>query len=578
MSRGKVLVLGNENSSFLTVVRSLGRKDIIVHVGMCRSGLAATRSRYISKVQHIEIASDARLFDIERFCSLLDQERYDLVIPCDDPSSIPLHAHRTRLDSYGNIYILEKETFEITSNKFEINKICRELGINLPRERLVTVNDDPEGIYSDFGPSVVLKPLATFHSGYLDERRNVRKGFSYETFLPILTEMLNRGDVLVQEDFLGTGIGVECLAKGGKVLTAFQHQRVHEPLHGGGSSYRKSVPLDTRLLEATQKLLGYLNYTGVAMLEFKKNLKNGDWTFLEINARFWGSLPLPVAAGIDFPYYLYEMLVNKKEEFNRIYKANVYCRNLTRDVEWMIANIKADKHDERLNTKPVYACILEVANILMLRERSDTLTCDDPIPGWIEMYQVLLAVLQKAITVVYLGLSDIVLSRKCMRRVMTSKINHAKQILFVCKGNICRSPFAQFYAAKSLQRGVEILSAGTIQKQGRVSPYEAIEAATKFGIDLSEHASQPLTNEMIRRSDVIVIFDKENIAYVVQNHASALHKSALLGIYSDCPSTQIADPFGKDKQEFLRTYGLIAKCIDRITGKSDSNHSGCSDS
>lgn len=89
---------------------------------------------------------------------------------------------------------------------------------------------------------------------------------------------------------------------------------------------------------------------------------------MEINARFWGSLPLAVAAGIDFPYYLYEMLVKAKVEFNRIYRTNLYCRNLTRDVDWMIANIKADKHNVRLNTKPVYACVLEVANIIMLRE------------------------------------------------------------------------------------------------------------------------------------------------------------------------------------------------------------------
>ncbi len=577
MSGGKVLVRGNENSSLLTVVRSLGRKGIIVHVGMCGSCLPATRSRYISKVHHIEITSDARLCDIERVCSLLDQERYDLVIPCDDPSSIPLDAHRTRLNSYRNIYIQEKETYEITSNKFEINKICRVLGINLPRERLVTVNDNPEGIYSDFRPFVVLKPLSSFHSGSLDERRNVRKAYSYETFLHILTEMLKSGDVLVQEDFLGTGIGVECLAKGGKVLTAFQHQRVHEPLHGGGSSYRISVPLDTRLLEAAEKLLGYLNYTGVAMLEFKKNLKTGDWTFMEINARFWGSLPLAVAAGIDFPYYLYEMLVKAKVEFNRIYRTNLYCRNLTRDVDWMIANIKADKHNVRLNTKPVYACVLEVANIIMLRERSDTLTCDDPIPGCIEIYQVLRSVLQRVITIVYLGLSDMLLSRRAMKRLMTSKIKHSKRILFVCKGNICRRPFAQMYATKRLHGYIDTLSAGTIQKQGRVSPNEAIDAASEFGIDLSGHASKPLTNEIICSSDVIVICDKENVVHVVRNHPSALHKTVLLGIYSDCPSTQIADPFGKDKQEFLRTYCLIAKCIDGITGKSDGNHSGCVD-
>ena len=42
-----------------------------------------------------------------------------------------------------------------------------------------------------------------------------------------------------------------------------------------------------------------LNYSGVAMIEYKLNPETGDWVFIEINARFWGSLPLAVAAGAD---------------------------------------------------------------------------------------------------------------------------------------------------------------------------------------------------------------------------------------------------------------------------------------
>ncbi len=115
--------------------------------------------------------------------------------------------------------------------------------------------------------------------------------------------LLEQGDVSVQENFIGMGVGVELLAARGELLFAFQHVRVHEPIMG--SSYRKSVPLDPKLLEASTKLLKALNYTGVAMVEFKVNFKTGAWVFIEINARFWGSLPLAVAAEADFPYYLY---------------------------------------------------------------------------------------------------------------------------------------------------------------------------------------------------------------------------------------------------------------------------------
>ena len=50
-----------------------------------------------------------------------------------------------------------------------------------------------------------------------------------------------------------------------------------------------------------------MDYTGVAMLEFRKNFDKNESVLIEINGRFWGSLPLAVAAGADFPYYLYQL-------------------------------------------------------------------------------------------------------------------------------------------------------------------------------------------------------------------------------------------------------------------------------
>ena len=83
-----------------------------------------------------------------------------------------------------------------------------------------------------------------------------------------------------------------------------------------------------------------LNYTGVAMVEYLVNHENGRWIFVEINSRFWGSLPLAVSSGVDFPWYLYDLLVNKKRPAIRPYKQQLYCRNLTEDIEWFRSNIR----------------------------------------------------------------------------------------------------------------------------------------------------------------------------------------------------------------------------------------------
>ena len=77
--------------------------------------------------------------------------------------------------------------------------------------------------------------------------------------------------------------------KSGEVLLAFQHVRLHEPPRGGGSSYRMSTALTPELLDASVRLLKSVDYTGVAMVEFKVDPKTGRWALMEVNGRFWGS-------------------------------------------------------------------------------------------------------------------------------------------------------------------------------------------------------------------------------------------------------------------------------------------------
>jgi biotin carboxylase len=199
--------------------------------------------------------------------------------------------------------------------------------------------------------------------------------------------MLAGGDsVALQENFVGEGVGVELLLNRGVPLLAFQHVRVHEPLHGGPSSYRKSVPLCRELLDASVRLLREFSYTGVAMVEFKRNPSTGAWVFLEVNARFWGSLPLAMAAGADFPLALFQLLVEGRTSFSRHYRAGVYCRNLTLDLDWQRANWTADHEDPTLSTRPLPRVLTDViGHCVSLREHNDTLTLDDPAPGLAEL-------------------------------------------------------------------------------------------------------------------------------------------------------------------------------------------------
>ena len=98
---------------------------------------------------------------------------------------------------------------------------------------------------------------------------------------------------------------------------------------------------------------------------------------LEINARFWASLPLCLHAGADFPFHLYQMLVEDGASSRSRIAHGVYCRNWTRDVIWLRENLRAPSGEG----VPVGTVLREFAGALAGRESSDTFVLDDPAPG-----------------------------------------------------------------------------------------------------------------------------------------------------------------------------------------------------
>src|SRR5205807_469712 len=114
---------------------------------------------------------------------------------------------------------------------------------------------------------------------------------------------------------------------------------------------------------------------------------NESWVLIEINGRFWGSLPLSLAADIDFPYALWRLLVDGRNEFANQYRTNIYCRNVKRDLKWMWLNLRADRTDPVLATLPLPHVATEITNAVRLREHTDEFTIDDPWPGIAEFAQ-----------------------------------------------------------------------------------------------------------------------------------------------------------------------------------------------
>src|SRR5262249_27120763 len=148
--------------------------------------------------------------------------------------------------------------------------------------------------------------------------------------------------------------------------------------------------------------------------------------------------------------------------------------------------------------------------------------------------------------------------------------DRSPRVLFMCYGNICRSPFAALYAQHQAEQlgidGIEFLSAGTYPKQGRSSPPEAVRAASDFGIDLSPHRSCIADDHLINSAGMIVCMDFKNYDELHRAWPDAADRIFLLGSFDGRSNHPvIADPWGGPASEFRRCYARIADCIDTFT-------------
>jgi predicted ATP-grasp superfamily ATP-dependent carboligase len=96
------------------------------------------------------------------------------------------------------------------------------------------------------------------------------------------------------------------------------------------------VEVNEVLSECTARMMKKLNWHGVAMAEFKIDSRDGSAKLMEINGRFWGSLHLAIASGVDFPYMLINLLAGIEVPKSKQYRLGVRCRWLLGDLDNMM--------------------------------------------------------------------------------------------------------------------------------------------------------------------------------------------------------------------------------------------------
>jgi predicted ATP-grasp superfamily ATP-dependent carboligase len=386
-----VLVTDAGRGSAIACLRSLGRAGYRVVAADADPRSPGFRSRYaFGRVVYPDPRRDPERF-LRALRDAVGEWQVELVVPVTDDTLLPLAEARKDFEGLCALAVPETSSLEVVADKWRTLEWAERLAIAMPRTHLVRSPAEAVAAAPDLRAPFVLKPRRSrlLHDAGV-ESFEVAYARDVDELASAMRRFEGRCDVLLQEFVRGRGAGVEVLADAGRPLAVFAHRRLHElPVHGGRSALRESAPLDPALREPALRLLDALEWTGLAMVEFK--LTERGPVLMEVNGRIWGSLPLAVQSGVDFPRLLAELhLVSPpgpEAEPATVYLSGVRARHLELELKW-IASVLFGRRHPFLPRPRRREGLAALAGLLDPRVHSDVQSLADPGPGLADLARI----------------------------------------------------------------------------------------------------------------------------------------------------------------------------------------------
>lgn len=310
------IVLDGHIKSALATIRSLGAKNIAVSAGAVRGTAMGIHSRY---TQHAFIYPSPYVCREEFVESVLTEARRlggkPVVYAFSDATFLALYASREILKNVVTIDFPDEHAMQIAFDKAATYSLARVSGVPTITTHI------PET-----GEELVRTAHSLTYPAVLKTRRSVSwkegKGiFGSATFVHTKEELVSSHRALkekvgesplIQVFVRGEEYGVAMLAREGRVYARVVHHRIRSLSPTGGASVLKETMFDgdlkQTLISHAQTLVEKLSWTGPLMVEFKVDADTREPYLMEINGRFWGSLPLAVFAGVDMPFLYHNAL------------------------------------------------------------------------------------------------------------------------------------------------------------------------------------------------------------------------------------------------------------------------------
>lgn len=134
-------------------------------------------------------------------------------------------------------------------------------------------------------------------------------------------------------------------------------------------------------------------------------------------------------------------------------------------------------------------------------------------------------------------------------------LRRTKRLVFVCQGNICRSPLGQ---AVACQQGIEAISFGLNTRGDDPADIRAVEWGKLNGFDLSGHKTMRVDQYKPKEGDLIIGMEPKHIRDLVARFSQAPVQITLMGLWLKSPEIYLHDPYNANEQYFVRCEQVVA--------------------
>lgn len=143
-----------------------------------------------------------------------------------------------------------------------------------------------------------------------------------------------------------------------------------------------------------------------------------------------------------------------------------------------------------------------------------------------------------------------------------------RSVLFICHGNVCRSPFAAAVFERAVRASgldIQVDSAGFIGPD-RQSPAGALAAAARLDVDLTAHRSKLIRPALLDTADLMVVMAAEQAIALRRQFGDVRGLVVVLGDLDpdSIRRRTILDPWGGDDAAFNASYSRVERCVRQL--------------